>query len=94
MKKIALLFIAVLIILTGCRAMPTVNTMSIFDDKSIGNLVINDDFKNPAEEWCEGGYSSFGQFYCQDGEFHLINKGVGNIATMTNGNFKNFRLEA
>jgi hypothetical protein len=74
--------------------MPTASVLPISDDLFNGNLVINDDFGNPTEEWCESGQYSFGQFFCQEGEFHLINQGVGNIATMTDGNFKDFRLQA
>jgi hypothetical protein len=93
MKKITLLLIAILCLTAGCQRMPTVNAVSVFDDKSIGNLVINDDFENPAEEWCESGLYSFGQSYCRDGELHLINQGVGNVTAMTDGNFKDFRLQ-
>ena len=51
-------------------------------------------FKDPVEAWCQGGSYDFGDFSCQDGEYHLVAKGPGNIATTYGGNFKDFILRA
>ncbi len=51
-------------------------------------------FRDPAEPWCQGGSYDFGDFFCQDGEYHLINKGYANLATNYGGSFRNFVLQA
>jgi hypothetical protein len=94
MKRIILLFIALLFVTVGCQPKPAPKAESETEGPPFGNLVLDKEFNEPSEPWCDGGSYSFGDFYCQDGEFHIVNKGADNIATMTAGNFKDFRLLA
>ena len=93
MKKITLLSIIFLLIMAGCGSRPASTVSSLPALASEWNLVIDKDFKNLSEPWCDDVSYSFGRFYCQEGEFHIKNESAGNIATMTAGDFKNFKLE-
>ncbi len=93
--KIARCFFMFVIVLafmlatTGCASVPTpvpptveptavpATITSTFE--STLRVVLDKNFKK--DEWCNGGSYPFGDFYCQDGEFHAIAKGVGNIAS-------------
>jgi len=89
MKKLLLLSIVIIIALISCqpRQSPSVAPTPV------GNPVIDKNFKDSAEPWCEPGSYDFGDFYCQGGELHLVNKGSGNIATENVGNYMNFILQ-
>jgi hypothetical protein len=63
----------------------------------IGVLALNKDFSDLiAEPWCQKNSQPFGDFYCQDGEFHLVNKElIGSIATYwTDARFDNAIIQA
>jgi len=60
---------------------------------SVGNLIIDQNYQDPEEPWCERRSNNFGDFYCQGGEFNLVAKGTGNIATNNAGNYTNFILQ-
>lgn len=57
------------------------------------NPALDKNFRDPADAWCHGG-SNGSDFFCQDGEFHLISKGYGNIASQDDAGFLNFILQA
>ena len=101
MKKIFPFLLTILLFaMGGCQTSPTPTSIisptitPIITPTPVEKLVFEKEFKDPAEPWCEGGSYDFGDFYCQDGEYHLVAKGEGNIATMNDGDFKNFILQA
>ncbi len=59
-----------------------------------GELVFDQEFKDASQPGCEESHYVFGDFFCQDGELHLVAKGEGNIATSSAGDFKDFVLQA
>jgi hypothetical protein len=77
-------------ITASCQEIPSATNATT--PTPTGVLISDREFKNSSESWCEKGTYEFGDFYCQDGELHLVAKGEGNIATLYDGDFKNFIL--
>ena len=98
MRKFALLSIIILVIMAGCgsipasvsRPIPSFSAMPAL--ASEWNLVLDKDFKDTSEPWCDDESYPFGHFYCQQGEFNIEEKGEQNIATMTDGDFQNLNF--
>ncbi len=87
--KQPLLIFALIVVLASCQSQPKAAPAFA----PTGDPTFTLDFSN-APDWC-GPYSeSFGDFYCQAGEFHVVNKPASVIANMADGNFKDFMLEA
>ena len=91
-RILILVLIVFLPLLASCQSLPaTTNPVAATPP---GELVFDRDFKDPSEPWCAESHYVFGDFYCQDGELHLVAKGEGNIATSSVGDFKDFILQA
>lgn len=89
MKKLLLLSIIIVMASVSCQSQQS----RAAAPTPVGNPVIDKNFKGLAEPWCEPGSYDFGDFYCQGGEFNLVAKGMGNIATTNVGNYTNFILQ-
>jgi hypothetical protein len=84
--------IVFLLLLASCQSLPaTTNPVAATPP---GELVFDREFKDATAPWCAESHYVFGDFFCQDGEYHLVAKGEGNIATSSDGNFKDFILQA
>jgi hypothetical protein len=94
MKKLLLFLIATLLLASGCQTASPTATVQTSDFFHPGTPAIDWNFQNPPDGWCNENVYSSGDFYCEDGEFHMINKGSGTITTMTTGNFHDFTLQA
>jgi hypothetical protein len=87
-----LVLLAFLPFLTDCRSLPAIKNP--VTPTPAGVLVFDREFKDLSEPWCEESHYDFGDFFCQDGELHLVARGYGNIATSSAGDFKDFILQA
>lgn len=91
MKKVLVLFIVALLLTAGaCRGADGPASGFV----SPGDPTFSVDFAEAPEDWCQGASYPFGDFFCESGEYHIVNKGLGNIAAQSIGPFKNFMLEA
>lgn len=79
----------------GCASTPTpVPPTPTPTFESTLHLVIDKNFQNSKEQWCIARSFPFGNLYCQDGEFHAIAKGEGNVASPGGGDiFVDFVVE-
>ena len=57
-------------------------------------MALDKGLENSFEKWCDPASFEFGDFYCQGGKLQLVAKGIGNVATNQDGDFKNFILQA
>jgi hypothetical protein len=89
MKKLLLLSISIVMASVSCQSQQSPAAAPT----PVGNPVIDKNFKIPSEPWCGPDSFDFGDFYCQDGEFHLVNKGSASIATSNSGDYMNFILQ-
>ncbi len=94
MRKILLPWLITLLLLTSCQPVSSLNFRPTPDLSHVEKPVVDLDFTKPQPDWCTGGLFPYGEFYCETDEFHLVNKGTGNIATWTTGNFHDFTLQA
>jgi hypothetical protein len=87
-----LFLIAFLPLLASCRSLPAAT--AAVSPTPPGELAFDRDFEDPSEPWCAESHYAFGDFFCQEGELHLVARGEGNIATFSAGDFQDFILQA
>ncbi len=81
-------------ILTSCQPVSSLDFRPTPDLSHVDKPVLDLDFTKPQPDWCAGGLFPFGEFYCEQDEFHLVHKGADNIAPWTTGDFHDFTLQA
>lgn len=86
--------ILLLIVLVSCQPVSSLGFRPTPDLPHVDKPALDLDFTKPQPDWCAGGLFPFGEFYCQQSEFHLLHKGIDNIATWTTGTFRDFTLQA
>jgi hypothetical protein len=94
MKGILTPLLITLLLLSSCQPTSSLTFRPTPDLSHVDKPALDLDFTKPQPDWCTGGLFPFGEFYCEQDEFHLLNKGSGNIATWTTGNFHDFTLQA
>jgi len=101
MKKLALFSIVLVLVLVGCQPQPVTNsaapTFAVTLAATPGSDVkpsFEMSFNDPSDPICQPGSYDFGDFSCQGGEYHEVNKENGSIAGTCEGTFKNFILQA
>ncbi len=94
MQKILMPLLIVTLLLSSCGPVSSIDFRPTPDLAHVDKPALDLDFTRPEPEWCAGGILPFGEFYCEQNEFHLTNKGSNNISTQTTGDFHNFTLQA
>lgn len=87
-----LVLLLLLPFITGCQPLPAATNP--VTPTATAEPVFAREFNDPFEPWCVEEHHEFGDFFCKDGELHLVAKGDGNIATQSDGDFMNFMLQA
>ncbi len=95
-KKTTLLaaLVALLLVLAACN--PGSHAPSAFAPSGEPDYAV--DFAHPIDDWCELWSEPWGEYYCQDGEYHLVNHAVNasgqRITPMGGGDYHDFLAEA
>ncbi len=94
MQKLLMPLLIAALMLSSCQTVSSINFHPSPDLSQVDKPVLDLDFTKPQPDWCTRGIFPFGEFYCEQSEFHLIHKGTDSIATHTTGNFHDFTLQA
>ena len=102
--KIRIIFLACMIVFAGsivsCQSIPpsasaTDNptpTLASTPGSTVEPAVA--DYQHPEGNMCDAESYDFGDFYCKDGELHIVQKGLGSVAGWADGKYKNFMVQA